>query len=365
MSKNYLKLFKDELEKIKGQRPKLLLHVCCGPCSEYPLVLLKEYFQITIYYGNPNIYPLDEYDKRLSELEHYLDILDSDIKLVIPSYDNDYQKELMKFGPMKEGGRRCVYCYVRRMKEAYLYAQKESYDYFTTVMSISNHKNADYINRIGEDLYKNYGTVKYLYADLKKEGGIDKNRELNKINRLYEQDYCGCIFTYQVHASKKEERLSKLSIHKLQDRDKNALFAIFKDEEVSKTYMVAPLKDQKAEDALFSKIICSPRRFDGIYLEDRLIGFINEVESKDAAIEIGYVIAPEYQRQGYMSKALELYMQELNKQGYKMIIAGAFKENVPSIKVMERCGMKKIDKEEDIMYQGKMHHCLYYAKRYD
>ena len=129
--------------------------------------------------------------------------------------------------------------------------------------------------------------------------------------------------------------------------------------------MVAPLKDQKAEDALFSKIICSHKRFDGIYLEDRLIGFINEVESKDAAIEIGYVIAPEYQRQGYMSKALELYMQELNKQGYKMIIAGAFIENAPSIKVMERCGMKKIDKEEDIMYQEKMHHCLYYAKRYD
>lgn len=205
MSKNYNELFKRELAKLKG-RPKLLLHVCCGPCSEYPLVILKDHFDITIYYENPNIYPVEEYDKRLNELERYIDIINADIKLIIPAYKEDFQNELARFGPIKEGGRRCAYCYARRMMESYRYASTHGFDYFTSVMSISNHKNADYINRIGENLEKRWPNVKYLYADFKKDGGIDINRAMNKKIGLYEQDYCGCIFTYKIHQSKKRDQ---------------------------------------------------------------------------------------------------------------------------------------------------------------
>ncbi len=206
MSKSYKRLFDEEIRKIKGKRPRLLLHVCCGPCSEYPLILLNKYFHITIYYGNSNIYPFDEYALRLSELERYLDIIDADIKLVIPTYDYDYQEDLMVYGPMKEGGERCAYCYERRMSDAYGYAVKHNYDYFTTVMSISEYKNADYINRVGTKLEKANPKVKYLYADFKKDGGININRSLNKIIGLYRQDYCGCIYTYKIHASKLKDR---------------------------------------------------------------------------------------------------------------------------------------------------------------
>ena len=202
MSRNYKRLFAEELKKIKGKRPRLLLHACCGPCSEYPLALLNEHFQITIYYGNSNIYPFSEYELRLSELERYLNIIDADIKLVIPSYKQDFQKDLMAYGPMKEGGKRCAYCYGQRMYDAYSYAAKHHYDYFTTVMSISEYKNADYIDRLGVNLEKTFPDVKYLHADFKKDGGNNINRSMNKIIGLYEQDYCGCIYTYKVHASK-------------------------------------------------------------------------------------------------------------------------------------------------------------------
>ncbi len=201
MSENYNRLFKRELEKIKG-RPTLLLHVCCAPCSVYPLVLLNKYFKIVIYYENPNIYSYDEYAKRLGELERYLDHLNTDMKLVIPPYDDDYQEGLKKYGPMKEGGKRCVYCYGKRMKRSYDYAAKNGFDYFTTVMSISNHKNADYINRLGKMIAK--GKTKYLFADFKKDRGIDINNKMNRELDLYHQDYCGCIYTYKVSQSKKK-----------------------------------------------------------------------------------------------------------------------------------------------------------------
>ena len=191
---NYQKLFKQEIASLKD-RPSLLLHVCCGPCSVYPLKLLSRYFKITIYYANSNIYPYEEYTKRLNELERYRKMLNNDIEIVIGSYDSDYQKYLLPFKDQKEGLERCALCYMLRMKEAFAYADKNAYDYFTTVMTISNHKNADYINYIGTKLSEVYKHTRFLYADLKKDGGIDKNRQLNAKLDLYHQNYCGCIYS--------------------------------------------------------------------------------------------------------------------------------------------------------------------------
>ena len=186
----------EQIRALKG-RPSLLLHVCCGVCSVWPLVYLKQYFRITIYYGNSNIYPEAEYERRLETLEEYLDILnDPEITLVIPSYDSEsYMKDLSLYDDHQEGGKRCYHCYEKRMKEAYDYAEENRYDYFTTVMSISNRKRADYLNEIGERLDKEHSHTRYLYADFKKDGGITKNEEMNKELRLYHQNYCGCVYS--------------------------------------------------------------------------------------------------------------------------------------------------------------------------
>lgn len=180
-----------------NHKPTLLLHVCCGVCSVYPLIYLRQYFDITIYFANSNIYPYEEYMNRLNALNSYLDYLnDSSIKIITAPYDNDaYMKNLEALKDEPEGGSRCKLCYKLRMEETFAYASKEKYEYCATVMSISNQKNADYINEIGEELENKYSNVKYLYADFKKGDGITMNDKLNKELNLYHQNYCGCIYS--------------------------------------------------------------------------------------------------------------------------------------------------------------------------
>lgn len=192
---NYQKHQKQILE-LNG-RPTLLIHICCGVCSVYPLQYLKQYFNITIFFSNSNIYPYEEYNKRLDALKQYLNILNDDsIKLIIDKYDNDeYTKIISKYKDEPEGGKRCKLCYKLRLEKTFQYADKYKYDYVTTVMSISNRKNADWLNEIGEELNNKYTNTKYLYADFKKGDGITINDSLNKKLNLYHQNYCGCIYS--------------------------------------------------------------------------------------------------------------------------------------------------------------------------
>lgn len=193
---NYLLKHKEQISNIKSKKT-LLLHVCCGVCSVYPLLYLRKYFNITIYFSNSNIYPFEEYSKRLNALNEYLDSLkDNSIKLIVPKYDNEtFTKDLTPYKDEKEGSIRCYICYKKRMDEAYRFANNNNFDFFTTVMSISNRKNADYINEIGENLQKQYPNTTYLYADFKKDNGITENDKLNKKLNLYHQNYCGCIYS--------------------------------------------------------------------------------------------------------------------------------------------------------------------------
>lgn len=195
MSNNYQKHI-NQISELNG-KPTLLIHICCGVCSVYPLQYLRKYFNITIYFSNSNIYPYEEFENRLSALKQYLDYLNDDsIKLIIDKYDNDeYMKKLDHLKDEPEGGKRCKLCYELRMEETFKYANSNSYDYVTTVMSISNRKNADWINEIGEKLNQKYTNTKYLYADFKKGDGITLNDSLNKQLNLYHQDYCGCIYS--------------------------------------------------------------------------------------------------------------------------------------------------------------------------
>ena len=185
-----------QIRQLNG-KPNLLIHVCCGVCSVYPLLYLRKYFKVTIYFSNSNIYPYEEFLKRLDALKQYLKILnDKDIKLIVDKYDNEaWLKDLSYLKDEPEGGKRCYECYKKRMLETFKYASKQKYEYCATIMSISNRKNADWLNEIGENLEKEYPDVKFLHTDFKKGDGITTNEKMNKELNLYHQTYCGCPYS--------------------------------------------------------------------------------------------------------------------------------------------------------------------------
>lgn len=201
---NYQKLALEELERIHAspKRPTLLFHVCCGPCSCYPLTFLCPHFDVTILYNNSNIYPSEEFDKRLGELKKLISYLKRDygfdIKLVVPPYENEeYNKALAPFATAPEGGERCHVCYKKRMEEAYDYAEEHGFDYFTTVMTVSRQKDSQIMNQIGAELEKTHTRTRYFYSDFKKNNGQMIGVQIRKKYELYNQIYCGCIYSYQ------------------------------------------------------------------------------------------------------------------------------------------------------------------------
>ena len=186
-----------EIESLGGVRKRLLLHACCGPCSCFPLLFLCPHFDVTIYYVNPNIYPEQEYKRRLEELIKLLGYLKRDygydVSLVIPPYEPEpYQEHMKPYEGMKEGSARCLECYRYRMERAYQYAEDHGFDYFTTVMTISRQKSSAALNAIGQELSAKHPKVKYLYSDFKHNKGIDIGREMRIHYGLYNQLYCGC-----------------------------------------------------------------------------------------------------------------------------------------------------------------------------
>jgi predicted adenine nucleotide alpha hydrolase (AANH) superfamily ATPase len=206
--KNYYQLSQIEIDKIKRKniRPSLALHACCAPCSTFPLEFLTPIFNVTILYTNSNIYPSDEYYKRLNELKRYIEIFNDkyhqDVKLIEFEYDNEeYTKKLEPLKDCKEGSSRCHLCYTLRLNHAYAYANINKFDYFTTVMTISRQKDSQIINQIGLKLQEKYST-KYFVSDFKKKKGIDRSWELKKEYQLYNQLYCGCVYSYEKYLEK-------------------------------------------------------------------------------------------------------------------------------------------------------------------
>lgn len=210
---NYYQLSLGEIAKFPaGSKPRLLLHACCGPCSCFPLTFLCEHFSVTIYYNNSNIYPESEFCHRRDELERLLRDIKKDygyeVGLIVPPYDNAaFTRDLAPFAAAREGGERCFVCYRKRMKEAYDFAEREGYDYFCTVMTISRQKNSQVLNRIGRELeQEGEHKTKYFYSDFKKDGGIEKGRRIRDRYGLYSQLYCGCAYTYQDGLRRQQER---------------------------------------------------------------------------------------------------------------------------------------------------------------
>ncbi len=191
---NYQKKL-EELIKTLNEKPTLLLHSCCGPCSTEVISFLKDYFDITIYYYNPNIEPLEEYLHRKREQIRFLkEYKEAKIKFLDCDYDNDSFKQIAKgLESVPEGGARCNKCFYLRMQRTATIAKDNNFEYFGTTLTVSPHKNSEIINEIGEKVMKEYN-IKYIYGDFKKNDGYKKSIEMSKAYNLYRQDYCGCLY---------------------------------------------------------------------------------------------------------------------------------------------------------------------------
>lgn len=181
----------------KEKKPRMLLHVCCAPCSSHVLELLSGVYDITVYFYNPNITEEEEYIKRWDELKRFLE--EAPFVEDTKAEDGGFSPEVffaMSKGmeELPERGARCYECYKLRIREAARYAKEHGYDIFTTTLSISPHKNAQWINEIGAECQQLYG-IEYMYSDFKKKNGYARSIQLSKEYNLYRQNYCGCVYS--------------------------------------------------------------------------------------------------------------------------------------------------------------------------
>lgn len=187
----------DTIEK-EGTRPGLFLHACCAPCSSYVLEYLTRYFDITVFYYNPNISPKEEYEKRVEEIKRFIALVHSGKVTLMEGiyHPEDFYETVKGMENLKEGSERCYRCYELRLRESARLAAEYGFDYFTTTLSISPYKNAGWLNEIGVRLGEEYG-VPYLVSDFKKKNGYKRSIVLSAEYGLYRQDYCGCVYSRQ------------------------------------------------------------------------------------------------------------------------------------------------------------------------
>lgn len=198
MITNYQKIFSEIIANLKS-KPRLLLHSCCAPCSSSVLERLVDYFDVSIYYFNPNTAPKAEYDRRLSELKAFLRASKQaqSVKLIEGNYDHNLFLQTIKgLEEEKEGGKRCYSCYKLRLAETMRYGICGGFDFFTTTLSVSPYKNAEWVNHLGLEMAEGK-SINFLPSDFKKANGYLRSLELSREYSLYRQDYCGCEFSFR------------------------------------------------------------------------------------------------------------------------------------------------------------------------
>ena len=209
-SRNYAKELERLIQKLRqeGKVPRLLLHACCAPCSSAVLEYLSQYFAITLLYYNPNIAPLEEYQKREAELRRLVSQMKftHPVELLPCQYDGQaFVQAARGLDGEPEGGKRCEACFRLRLRYAAQEAARLRFDYYTTTLSISPMKNAPLLNQLGEEIGREFG-VAHLPSDFKKKDGYKRSVQLSKEYDLYRQDYCGCAFSKAQRQREKEER---------------------------------------------------------------------------------------------------------------------------------------------------------------
>ncbi len=179
--------------KQKRKKPRLLLHVCCAVCASYPIEYLSDKFDTDLLFYNPNIYPKEEYEKRLEDLKNYSDI--KKIRLVIIDCETSVFEEMIKgFENEPEGGRRCEICFSLRLGKTAACAKESGFDYFATTLTLSPHKNHRIINAIGIESADKYG-ISYYESDFKKNNGFKIANTISVQFDFYRQSYCGCRYS--------------------------------------------------------------------------------------------------------------------------------------------------------------------------
>ena len=206
---NYQLLLERTLKAIEGLENKktLLLHACCAPCSSYVLEYLSKYFDITLFFYNPNIYPEEEFRFREDELRRLIGEmpLPRGVNIISGRYEPSEFFDIARgYEELPEGDERCHRCYALRLEESARAAKEGGFDYFCTTLSISPYKNAEWLNTIGKEMSEKYG-VGYLFSDFKKKNGYKRSCQLSEQYSLYRQDYCGCVFSKR----EAEKRLKK------------------------------------------------------------------------------------------------------------------------------------------------------------
>ncbi len=201
---NYFDLSIQDIKAIKDKyrdtKPKILVHVCCGVCSCFPLLFLENLFDITVYYANSNIYPESEFNRRLDALNKYVEFLNAKfeykVKVVVDKYNHEeFLPVLNRYKDEKEGGKRCKYCIARRLVKTFEYAKNNGYQYVTTVMTVSPNKDVKLINELGEKIAAQYKDVNFIHCDFKKNNGQLIGNKISKKLELYRQCYCGCEYS--------------------------------------------------------------------------------------------------------------------------------------------------------------------------
>ncbi len=195
--KNYQLEMEKTIKSLVGKK-KLLLHSCCAPCSSATLERIYPYFDITVFYYNPNIYPPEEFNHRKEEQSRLLKEmkeLEQKVRIVAPEFnDKEFYDAVKGLEKEPEGGKRCVECFKLRLEKSARYAKENGFDFFTTTLSISPHKNAQTLNKIGEEMAEKYD-ISYLFSDFKKKNGYKRSIELSEEYGLYRQNYCGCVYS--------------------------------------------------------------------------------------------------------------------------------------------------------------------------
>lgn len=200
--KPYEKDLYEIIEKYKNEKPTLLLHSCCAPCSTQVIDFLYKYFYLTVFFYNPNIYPLDEYEKRKNNQITLIEKLKSDgkeIKYIDGDYDSDLFEQIAHgYENEKEGGERCYRCFELRLQKTAELANKLNFNFFSTTLTVSPHKNSELIEKIGR---KFDDKSKFFFYDFKKKDGYKKSIEFSKKYNLYRQNYCGCRYSFKMGAN--------------------------------------------------------------------------------------------------------------------------------------------------------------------
>ena len=205
---NYQKLCEEEISKTSAEErvPSVLLHSCCAPCSSYCIEYLSQYFRVTVFYYNPNIYPDSEYYHRVKEQQEFINRFPAKYPVGFIEGDFDTQefyKAAKGLEQEPERGARCTECFKLRLGRTAEVASEKRFDYFTSTLTISPMKDAALLNQIGSEMGEVH-KVKWLPSDFKKKNGYLRSCELSREYGIYRQDYCGCVFSYNERQKEKE-----------------------------------------------------------------------------------------------------------------------------------------------------------------